>query len=79
MKKNFFIRKTFPSRIELDEYFDSFAKIFVCNKIRRVGSNLWVSKFEDPCINCNSKNCRHKGKPFIFLNKLIVLEVENEE
>jgi len=71
-------RKKFKSRVELDDYFDSFGKLFACPFLH-AGGGFWIAKFDEPCENCKNKTCSFYGKPFKYPKRLMILVIEREE
>jgi len=70
--------KKFRSRIELDDYYESFGKLLACPFLRS-GGGWWVAKFRDPCKYCSNCACPSCGKPFKYPKKLMILVIERKE
>jgi hypothetical protein len=72
------MKKKFRTRIELDDYFESFGKLLACPFLR-MGGGWWVSRFEDPCLHCKNESCPSFGEPFKYPKKLMILVIEERE
>lgn len=71
-------KKKFSTRVELDDYYESFQRLFACPFLR-TGGGWWVARFKDPCENCTNESCPSCGKPFKYPKKLMILIIIEEK